>query len=240
MRYSQEGECEMFRFVSTVIAVAVFTGSLVSAQESTPKVQAFGGFSLLHQRNGTFDGTSLDVALGEPGGTFQPTTNFKGWNAEAQYNADRWLGIAVDFNGRYGSPIRASSISKVSGLPDATSYSFLIGPVISYRTKSRAIPFVHALIGIDRTSLKASTISGLPSPVTSAATTYTDVAFALGGGLDFKLTQHFGFRVAQVDYFRTTLNENKFYQSAFGPGLFASPATKEGNIRFSTGVLIQF
>lgn len=230
----------MIRFAILTIAASVLVGSFLLAQDETPKVQAFGGFSLFHQRNGGFDGTNLDAALGEPTGTFRPATNFEGWNAEAQYNADRWLGIAVDFNGRYGSPMTATSVSRVSGLPDATSYSFLAGPVISYRTKLRFTPFAHVLVGIDRTSLKASTLRGLPSPVTTAATTYTDVAFALGGGVDYRLARHFALRLAQLDYFRTSLNQNKFYQSAFGPGIFVGPAIRQGNLRFSTGIVIRF
>jgi opacity protein-like surface antigen len=227
------------RFAIATVALTM-VGSLVFAQDSTPKVQAFGGFSLMHLDNGGLNGTALDVALHEPGGTFEPATNFKGWNAEGQYNAGRWLGIVVDLGGRYGSPIKASSISKVSGLPDASSYSFLAGPVISYRTKSKMTPYVHALFGWDRTSLRASTITSASATLSAAATTYTDFAFALGGGLDYRLLHHLALRLAQLDYFHTSLNVNKFYQSAFGPSLFEGPATHQRNLRFSAGIVLQF
>jgi opacity protein-like surface antigen len=230
----------MIRFVIAVMAVTALIGSFVSAQDATPKVQVFGGFSLLHQQTGQLNGTNLDVFLHEPGGTFKPQNNFEGWNAEAQYNADRWIGIVADFGARYGSPITASSISKVSGLPDGTAYSFLAGPVISYRKYKKITPFAHALFGLDRTSLKSSTINGLPTPVTSAPANYTDFALAAGAGVDYKLTQHFALRLAQVDYFHTSVNLNKLYQGAFGPGLFEGPATHERNLRISAGIVFRF
>jgi opacity protein-like surface antigen len=180
------------------------------------------------------------VFLHEPGGTFKPENNFEGWNAEVQYNADRWIGIVADFDGRYGTPFTASSISQVSGLPDGTAYSFLAGPVISYRKFKKITPFAHALFGVDRTTLKSSTINGLPAPVTSASANYTDFALAAGAGVDYKLTQHFALRLAQVDYFHTSVNLNKLYQSAFAPGLFEGPATHQRNLRVSAGVVFQF
>lgn len=230
----------MIRFAIAVMAVATLAGAFVTAQDSTPKVQVFGGFSLMHQQTGQLNGTNLDVILHEPGGTFQPENNFEGWNAEVQYNADRWIGIVADFDGRYGTPFTASSISKVSGLPEGSAYSFLVGPVISYRKYKNFTPFAHGLFGVDRTSLKSSTINGLPTPVTSASANYTDFAFAGGAGVDYKLTQHFALRPAQVDYFHTSVNLNKLYQSAFAPGLFEGPATHQRNLRFSTGVVFQF
>jgi opacity protein-like surface antigen len=111
--------------------------------------------------------------------------------------------------------------------------------VISYRTKSRFTPFAHALFGFDRTSLKASTITGLPSPVVAAATNYTDFAYALGPGVDYKLARHFALR-GGVDYFHTSINQDKFYMSVFGPGLFLGPANRQRNVRFSAGFVVSF
>lgn len=230
----------MIRFAAAGTILSVLLGSFALAQDSTPKVQAFGGFSLMHQLSGGPDSSALDVALREPGGTFHAATNFKGWDGEAQYNADRWFGIVADFGGRYGSPFTALSVRKVSGLPDGTTYSFMAGPVISYRTKSKMTPFVHLLFGLERASLRASTITAPSGTLPSASTNYTDFVYAAGAGLDYRLSQHFALRIGQVDYFHTTLNVNKFYQGAFGPGVFEGPATHQRNLRFSTGIVFQF
>jgi hypothetical protein len=115
--------------------------------------------------------------------------------------------------------------------------------VVSYRNKTRLIPYVHALFGWERTSLSASTISGsgLASPVPVAATSYDDFTMALGGGLDFKIIHHVALRVPQVDYFHTTLNLTKFYDDALGPQqLFQGLATRQRNARISGGIVVQF
>ena len=230
----------MIRFAAAGTALIVLLGPFAFAQEATPKVQVFGGFSLMHLLSGGPNGAPLDVALREPGGTFKTVTNFKGWNAEGQYNLDRWLGIAADFGGRYGSPFTALSVRKIAGLPDGTAYSFMAGPVISYRTKSRLTPFVHLLFGVERASLRASTITAPSGTLPSAATDYTDFTYAAGAGIDYRLSQHFALRLGQLDYFSATLNINKFYHAAFGPNIFAGPSTHQRNARFSTGFVLQF
>jgi opacity protein-like surface antigen len=230
----------MIRLASATITLIFLIGSFALAQGSTPKVQVFGGFSLVHTSPGGLTGVDMDSALRQPVNTFGIASNFNGWNAEAQYNISRWLGIAADFGGHNGKPVIAASGSTVSGLPNGSAYSFLAGPVLSYRTKSRMTPFVHALFGWERASLNASNLSGVSSPATSAATAYTDVAAALGGGLDFRVSRHFALRLAQVDDFYTTHNLNKFYGSAFGIGSFQGLATHEDNLRVSTGIELRF
>jgi opacity protein-like surface antigen len=244
MRYAQKGERGMKRCAVATITLLVLIGSLAWAQDSTPKVQVFGGYSLLHTPTGGLTGPEVDAALRQNYGTFGLRTAFNGWTGEAQYNAGPWIGIAADFGGRYGTPITAN-VGGVSGLPKLTAYSLLVGPVISYRTKSKMTPFVHALIGFDRSSLGASTITGLPTPASSAASTYTAVAIALGVGLDYKLSRHFALRAAQVDYYRTSINLNSFYATAFGAEsfgaeLFGALATHQRNLRASAGVVVQF
>ena len=228
----------MIRFAVATIILLAMIGSFVSAQDATPKVQVFGGYSFMHASTGRLTGSTLDLELHQYPGTLGVGSNFNGWNAEAQFNFDRWFGIVADFGGQYGTPITASGT--VSGLPSMSRYSFLAGPVISYRAKAKITPFVHALFGYDRASLSASTITGTSSPVTSFASTYTDFAIALGGGLDYKLSRHFDLRVGQLDYFRTSLDLNSLYGSAYGPGRFQGLATHENNLRFSTGIVLRF
>jgi len=235
----------MIRFAATA-ALAFLLGSIALAQDSTPKVQVFGGFSLLHEDTGKLTGLTLDTALRAPSDTFGIRSDFTGWTAEGQYNVDRWIGIAADFGGHRGAPVTALNTSGVSGLPSESEYYILAGPVLSYRSKTRLTPFAHALFGWERTSLSASTISGLASPVAIAATTYDDFTMALGGGLDCKIVRHVALRIPQVDYFHTSLNLTKFYDDAFGPQLlqgldpFQGLATRQRNVRVSGGIVLQF
>jgi opacity protein-like surface antigen len=238
--FSKGENVEMIRFAAATIILTGMIGSLGFAQDSTPKVQVFAGYSLFHADPGGLNDMDLDLALRPATAAFGVPTNFNGWNAEGQYNANRWIGIVADFGGRYGSPFAVHSSSGVSGLPQGNGYSFLAGPVISYRTKSRVTPFVHVLFGWDRSSLSGSTITGLQAPVTAAPTTYYDFAVALGAGVDYKITRRFAIRVGQVDFYHTSLNLNKFYDSAFGVGLFQSLAIHQDNLRLSAGAVVRF
>jgi opacity protein-like surface antigen len=106
----------------TAAAVAIFLiSSCALAQDSTPRFQVFGGYSLLHTDNGGLNGPLLNSLLEAPNGSFGLNSNFNGWNAEAQYNANRWFGLVADVSGNYGGPFTASSGSGVTGLPGGTN-----------------------------------------------------------------------------------------------------------------------
>jgi opacity protein-like surface antigen len=230
----------MTRFAVATISLTVLMVSFAVAQEIPSKVQVFAGYSLVHADYGNLNGTIVDQDLRQPGGTFGLTGNYNGWSAEGQYNATRWIGIAGDVGGRYGTPFTTPGDNSARGLPAFTAYSFLAGPVISYRTKSKITPYAHALFGVERASLAASTITGTETAVNSSATSYDDFTMALGAGLDYKLTQRFSVRPAQLDWYHTSLDLNKFFGSAYGVGLFQGLTTHESNLRFSAGVVARF
>jgi len=231
---------EMIRFSAPMILLIVLAGSFASAQDATPKVQVFAGYSLVSADSGGLTGAILDGALRQPANTFGIASTFQGWSAEGQYNADRWIGLAADIGGRSGAPVIAGSSNTVSGVPNSTSYSFLFGPVLSYRKNPKITPFAHALFGYDRTRLAAATIKVPVPPVATAATTYTDFAMALGAGIDYKLAHHVAFRIAQLDYFHTSLNLNSFYATAFATDLLPKLSTRQKNLRVSTGIVFRF
>ena len=227
----------MIRGAAIVVAL-VLTAALGFAQEATPKIQVFAGYSLFHADKGRLTPLYAETTLHAPLNSLGVQDNFNGWNAEAQYNFSRWVGVVADFGGRYGSVITGSR--GVSGIPSGSGYTFMAGPVISYRTKSPVTPFAHVLFGYDVTRLSASTITGVPNPITSLSTSYTDAAVAFGGGVDYKVSRRFAVRVGQLDWYHTSLNLNKFYGSAFGIGLFQGLSTKERNWRVSSGVVVRF
>ena len=229
----------MLRRAVAAIAFIILIGSFAFTQETAPKVQVFGGFAVLHVDTAGLTGPVVGYALDQPPSVFGVRTWYFGWNAEGQYNASRWVGVVVDFGGRRGSPFTAQS-QGITGLPDSTSYNFLAGPVISYRTKSIFTPFVHTLFGWERTSLSASTISGALAPVSSKATSVMDFTMALGGGADCRISRHISVRLAQLDWYHTSLNQNDFYTAAYGPGRFTTLGDIEHNKRISTGIVATF
>ncbi len=228
----------MVRFAVATVVVTVLIASSLFSQDAPSKVQVFGGFSFVDADNAGLTGTILDVSLLQPPNTFQVNSNRMGWDGQAQYNLDRWVGIVADFGGRYGKPFTGAP--GVTGLPNSSAYSILFGPAISYRTKSKFTPYIHALFGWDRTSLSSTTIIGPATPVVSASANYSDFAMALGGGLDLKVAKHFSLRAAQVDWFHTSVNFNKFYGGIYDTNKFQGVDTRQANIRISIGFVAQF
>lgn len=231
---------EMIRLLVATIALIALMSACALAQDSAPKVQVFGGYSFVYVDNGGLSPNTLYAALHYPNNPFAIGSNFNGWNAEAQYNFTRVIGIVADVSGRYGTPILSSRFATLTGLPKSTAYSFLVGPVLSFRSKSKLTPFVHVLFGFDRTSLNATTISGLPSPLSTTATTDTDATVAFGGGLDYRLFRRFALRLVQVDDLRTYHNLDKLYDGAFNTGVFYNLGLHQNNARISTGLSLRF
>jgi hypothetical protein len=226
--------CAFLLSVFTLLASSFSVG-----QDSTSKVQVFGGYSLLHSDNSGLNGPTLDALFGTTTGTFGAPSNFSGWDTQIQFNANRRLGIVADLGGNYGSLFTASSSSGITGLPMAHSYSFLFGPVVSAHA-GKATPFVHALFGVNRlSSSSTTTLTGL-SITSLPAVTDSAFAMALGGGLDYNLNSHFGLRLGQLDYLYTGHDMNAVANNIFGAGTFTGLATHQNNVRFATGITFRF
>jgi hypothetical protein len=88
IRRSRKGRnSEMIRLVVATIALIAVIGSVAFAQDPTPKVQVFGGYSYVHVDNGGLTGADLDFALRDVNLPFGTASNFTDWNAEGQYNS---------------------------------------------------------------------------------------------------------------------------------------------------------
>jgi opacity protein-like surface antigen len=227
----------MNRFAVATSTLTVLISSFAFSQDSTPKVQAFAGYSLMQLVHGGPTIANVDLDLKQLTDAFGTANTFNGWSAEGQYNVDRWFGVVADVGQRPGTFLTGAP--GISGMPTGSMYSFLAGPVISYRTKSKVTPFFHVLAGWERTSQGSSTITGPSAPVPATATTYNDFAVAVGGGVDYKLTRRFAVRLGQLDYYHASLNLNKYYQSAYGV-LFEGMPITQVSLRFSAGVVARF
>lgn len=213
------------------------------APEVVPKVQVFGGYTFIYLALGNLNATSLDVDLNLYPRELIPQTNFNGWSAEGQYNFSRLVGAVIDVSGTTSRPFTGAP--GVTGIPTGSWYSIMAGPVVSYRKEKRVTPFAHALFGWNRTNLSAGTLTssspiGTQFTVASSGATFTDFAMAAGAGFDYKLSRRISLRPMQVEWYRTSLNLNTFYGTAFNDTLVRGFETKERNLRFSAGVVVNF
>jgi len=215
------------------IAVLVLVCGCFAVAQDYPKAELFGGFSMVHADTEGTSVTSLDLPAGSSIKTWYP-----GWEISGQYNLTKMFGVKADFAGNYGQPVSVPAADIPAGstaLPHARGYTFLFGPVVSFRG-DRITPFVHALFGGNHISTDAFDIV----EVTGAVPAGSETAFAMafGGGVDVKLTRHFSARLGQFDYLYT-----KHCGNLFGTGCTLglageSEAAHQNNFRFSTGIVI--
>lgn len=196
-----------------MFAVVLVPVVAAAAQAQLPSGNVFFGYSYAHAT------LSTPAPLPDQGGIVSSGSGgLNGWNASVEGKFLPLLGIAADFSGHYGS----QSATTVCGFVqpcvpgrvnmNATMYHFLVGPRISVSI-GKMRPFAHALFGAGHLSESTSALSSVSS---------TGFAYALGGGLDYRVLGPLRWR-AQAD----------FLQDRFFSGT-------QQNFRFSTGPVLHF
>lgn len=135
------------------------------------------------------------------------------------FNANRWLELTANFGGNYGTP----EIANVLGVginAKTNTHTFLFGPTVTYRNKSRWTPFTHALFGVARAQLSDVSALGTTAP---GALTDQGFAMAAGGGVDVHMNKFMTTRVAEVDWVRTSVFDNT-----------------QNHVRVTTGLVFSF
>lgn len=213
----------MFRFAVILACAAAFSG-LAQAQD-TPRVELFGGYSYLNLD------TSAANQAGVPG--IGNRLSLNGWEASANVNLNRWIGVEGDLSGHYKADcldfLLQEVISTATSGSTCSNLSFMGGPRFTFRD-GKIVAFAHGLFGGDRLSATASSEDlGFTGPPNLTASVWnTSFAFATGGGVDYAVTNRISIRLGQFDYFLTRhLNDI--------PGV---PA--QNNYRVSAGIVFNF
>jgi len=126
--------------------------------------------------------------------------NSNGGSGSVSFNPNRWLGIVADFGGYH---------SGTSGL-NGNIFSYTFGPKIALRG-DKFTPFVQTLFGGARAS--------------SGSFSTNAFAMALGGGVDYNVSPHFGVRLVQAEYVETKFN--------------FSGSSSQNSARLSFGVVVR-
>ena len=190
-----------------VIGIAFILFVLVTiGHTQVPGGNVFVGYSYM----------SADLASGG-------RSSLNGWNGSVEGRVLPFIGFVADFSGYYGSaPVAPNPVCTViiggscSGLSASTDiHSFLFGPRVSVSV-GKVRPFAEALIGAGHISENAS---GFSSGFSDSNTSF---AYALGGGIDYRLIPLVSWRV-QGDLLKTRF--------------FGNP---QDNVRISTGIVVRF
>jgi opacity protein-like surface antigen len=159
----------------------------------------------------------LDVFAGysylqaNPGVSGVDSFHLHGGSASAAYNFTSSLSVVADFGGYNNGNILGTGAS-------GTLYTYLFGPRVSYRHFRRITPFGQVLFGPAHANSTAFGTSGAQ----------TAFAMTAGGGVDYKVFDHFAIRPIQAEYLMTR----------FGVG--TSGTKTQNNVRLSTGFVLRF
>jgi opacity protein-like surface antigen len=142
---------------------------------------------------------TCSVPLGN-GTSVSLSQNSYGWHGTIGENTTSWFGGVLDFSGDYANRIVNFGTNTA---PDdvrfnLSAYPFLFGPRFYLRKFHRVSLFGEPLLGGVHTK---TNVAGGTTPVSE-----TRWAYALGGGVDFNLTEHFAIR-GQADWIRSHFPE---------------------------------
>lgn len=187
-----------------IAGVLFFFAGLASAQ--IPSGNIFLGFSYERTNSTALSGSNLVTT------TFSHP-NLHGWEASFEGKVLPLVGIVGDVSGHYGSQ---SFVEVTPNGPQSISVTgheqeYLVGPRLSVPV-GNFTPFAELMVG----AAHIHTGGTLPSP------SNTSFAYALGGGLDYRVFRPIALRV-EGDYLRT-----KFFNS------------RQNNFRLSVGVVFRF
>jgi opacity protein-like surface antigen len=146
-----------------------------------------------------------------PGVSGVNSFHLHGGNGNVGYNVKNWLAGVADFGGYNNGNILGTGAS-------GTLSTYLFGPRVSYRHMRKITPFGQVLFGVAHANTN----------VFGTANSQNAFAMSVGGGVDYKLFDHFSIRPVQADYLMTR----------FGVGTTGTQT--QNNVRLSTGFVVRF
>ena len=180
-------------------ALCVFSllllAALPAAAQDTPKAEVSVGYSYIRTNPAT---PGID------------SFNMNGGSASVAGNFNNWLGVVGDFGGY--------KVGKINGVDvNATTYTYLFGPRVSWRGNDRITPFAQVLFGGAHIRASAFGLTG------------SENAFALsaGGGVDVKVNDWLAIRPVQFEYLHTRFDEG------FGND-------RQHSFRYTGGIVLRF
>ena len=192
----------MLKVASIAIALFLFAG-LANAQ--VPSGNVFVGFSYERTNSSEFSTGLVSSTVSSP--------NLHGWEASFEEKMVPFFGIVGDVSGHYGSENFTELTPMVRTNVNVTGHEqeYLVGPRLSIPV-SKFTPFAEFMVGAAHIHNGGT----LPGP------SNTSFAYAVGGGLDFRLVGPIAVR-GEGDYLRT-----RFFSST------------QNNLRLSVGVVFRF
>lgn len=201
-------------------AAIVLCGCALTFAQNEKKPEFFGGYSFETVDSGI---TSTDLNTST---TLDNRFKTNGFNLAGTGYLTKRFGITADFSGSYKT--RNDTFGTATGQSKLSLYNFTAGPQIRFSSHGKVTPFVQGLAGFARRNLSET----FAATTTTFSDNKTSFALNLGGGLDYKLSNRFAWRIFQVDY-------NPIFLRARTVNTTAIPNRTLNGFRFSTGIVIK-
>lgn len=231
------------RIIISLALLFVFA-TLASAQTDERKTEVFVGLSAIAAQNAL---TNKDIKTvdGITPAQFKALAGFDlldsdryipgyGFEANVTRYFTKHIGLSGDFSGYYR---RANArIADTLFKADHSIYYVMGGPKVKLLNEHRANVFFHALAGAAHTSVSYRENSNT-NPIT-AKDSSTRLAFALGGGIDLRISKRISARVFQMDYI-PMLGKDRRVVASDGTVVDINGRAQQGNFRLSAGIVFR-
>lgn len=151
---------------------------------------------------------------------FPETHNLYGVDASLFVNANSWLALGGDFMADFGSHTLPNYFYGDVDV-DSSRYIYVFGPRFTVWRNPKFKAFVEGLAGGVHAKADFTLHSRYTAP--SASASADAFAMAVGGGFDWRITNHLSWRILQADYVGTELGSDW-----------------QNNFRASTGLVYSF
>jgi hypothetical protein len=200
------------RFLVVIVLLLSFAEARAqSAQSQQPQKYEPAGLNAPPPQPDLFE-ASLGFNYIYLGDAHPATRNMYGVETSLFVNATSWLAVGGDFMANFGShsiPFFRSTIDV-----DSQRYVYVFGPRVTVWRSPQFRLFLEALGGGVHAGADVTVQSRFVSATRSASA--DAFAMALGGGFDWRFSNHLAWRIVQADYLPTNLDsqwQNNFRAS---------------------------
>ncbi len=200
-----------YRFVPLLALLS----TLAAAAQQPPFLEVFGGYSYFR--------------LGEDKYSGLTAASLNGWHAALKLNVRPRIGFVFEASGHYGeqrmAPTQFQPRETYSG--DVRRHFVLLGPELRLYTKDRLTVNVRALIGAAYTNTLVLPLKEPFRPPGGEQPLVTEfrigeskpLAAALGGSVDYRITDSLSWRLIQPDFVVTELGSHNVKALRVSTGL---------------------
>jgi hypothetical protein len=184
------------RIIVTLLAISFFSSAELRAQKYEP-----AGLNVPPPQPDLFE-VSLGYNYIYLSDAYPETRNLHGLDVGAFVNATSWLAVGGEFMADFGS--HSIAVFRRSIDVDSRRYVYVFGPRVTIWHNPQFRVFAEALAG--GVHAEAKLTSQFPFSISRTASA-DSFAMALGGGFDWRLTNHLSWRILQADYLGTDLGK---------------------------------